>query len=494
MMANHSYTLIPFIAAFVLPVFGANGDAAADERLNVLFIAADDLRNDLACYGDPLAKTPNLDRLAERGVVFNRAYCQQALCNPSRASIMTGRRPDTLGIWDLPTHFREVQPDIVTLPQWFKQHGYFTQNIGKVFHNWRQEIHGDPGSWSVPAVMHYATHDSDTPQVVGELPPNLARARRTECRDVPDEAYFDGRIAAQAVQALRTLKKKDQPFFLAIGFWKPHLPFNAPKPYWDLYDRRQIAPATNPTPPQNCPEVALHDSRELLGTPGRPARPGRPTGPLNDAEVLELRHGYLAGVSFLDAQVGKLLDELDRLDLSDQTVVVFWSDHGFHLGEHGLWCKTSNFELDARVPLIIARPKARPQGVKTDALAELLDLYPTLIELCGLPMPRGLEGVSLVPVLKDPTVLVKGAAFTQHPRPAYYKGEPQTMGVSVRTARYRYTEWRDFVTGRAVARELYDHASDPDENRNVIDSPPDQVALEEALGLLMRTFPRKSYR
>ena len=482
------------VAAFLLPVSGARGDAAGAERLNVLFIAADDLRNDLGCYGDPLAKTPNLDRLAKRGTVFNRAYCQQALCNPSRASIMTGRRPDTLGIWDLPTHFRETRPDVVTLPQWFKQHGYFTQNIGKVFHNWRQEIHGDPESWSVPAVMHYATHDSDKPQVAGELPPNLARARRTECRDVPDEAYFDGRIAARAVQALRALKNKGQPFFLAIGFWKPHLPFNAPKRYWDLYDRRQITPAPNPTPPQDCPDVALHDSRELLGAPGRPGRPGRPSGPLSDAEIPELRHGYLAGVSFLDAQVGKLLDELDRLELTDQTVVVFWSDHGFHLGEHGLWCKTSNFELDARVPLIIARPKATPQGVKTDALAELLDLYPTLVELCGLPRPKGLDGASLVPVLEDPTASVKAAAFTQHPRPAYYKDEPKTMGVSVRTARCRYTEWRDFATGRTIARELYDHAADPDENRNVVDSPPDRASLEEASTLLEKTFPRRGYR
>jgi len=496
--ATHKTTverpLVPLVAALVLPFFGTCGEAAGAERLNVLFLAADDLRNDLGCYGHPLAKTPNLDGLAERGTLFERAYCQQALCNPSRASIMTGLRPDTLGIWDLPTHFREVRPDVVTLPQWFKQHGYFTQNIGKVFHNWRQEIHGDPDSWSVPAVMHYATHDSDKPQVEGELPPNRSKARRTECRDVPDGAYFDGRIAAGAVEALRKAKERGRPFFLAIGFWKPHLPFNAPKRYWDLYDRAQITPAPNPTPPEGCPAVALHDSRELLGVPGRPPRPGRPSGPLSDDEIVELRHGYLAGVSFLDAQVGKLLDELDRLDLSRRTVVVFWADHGFHLGEHGLWCKTSNFELDARVPLIIARPKGKARRAKTDALAELLDLYPTLVELCGLPTPQGLDGVSLAPVLDDPAASVKPAAFTQHPRPAYYRGEPQTMGVSARTPRFRYTEWRDFATGRVVARELYDHAVDPDENRNVIDAPPDRAGLEEASRLLERTFPRRGYR
>ena len=485
MTAKHIFPAISTLAVFVLAVFLAAGNAPAADRLNVLFIAADDLRNDLGCYGDPAAKTPSLDRLAARGVVFNRAYCQQALCNPSRASLLTGRRPDTLGIWDLPTHFRRLEPDIVTLPQCFKQHGYFTQNIGKIFHNWRQEIEGDPDSWNVPAVMHFATHNSDTPQVEGELPPDLAPGKYCECRDVPDEAYRDGRIAAEAVKALREFKNDKRPFFLAVGFWKPHLPFNPPKRYWDMYDRRKISLPPNPDPPENVPSVALHNGRELLGSKGRD---------LSEDEVRELRHGYLAGISYLDAQIGKLLDELKRLGLTDNTVVVFWSDHGFHLGEHGLWCKTSNFELDARVPLIIAPPKTKQAGAKTDALVELVDLYPTLVELCGLPMPKGLDGVSLVSVLNDPATSVKEAAFTQHPRPAYYKGKPETMGVSARTAGYRYTEWRDFQTGRVVARELYDHAADPDENHNVVDSPPDPGALEKAAALLEGTFPRTGYR
>ena len=478
----HAIAILTMVS---LAILGPAANARAAGRLNVLFIAADDLRNDLGCYGDPLAKTPNLDRLVGRGVVFNRAYCQQALCNPSRASLLTGRRPDTLGIWDLPTHIREVRPDIVTLPQCFKQQGYFTQNIGKIFHNWRQEIEGDPDSWNVPAVMHFATHNSDTPQVQGELPPDLAPGRRTECRDVPDEAYFDGRIAAKAVKALRALKDDKRPFFLAVGFWKPHLPFNPPKRYWDIYDRRTISPAPNPHPPENVPPIALHNGRELMGGKGRD---------LSRDEVLELRHGYLAGISYLDAQIGKLIDELDQLHLTDSTVVVFWSDHGFHLGEHGLWCKTSNFELDARVPLIIATPKTKHAGAKTDALVELVDLYPTLAEICGLPIPKGLDGVSLVPVLNDPAASVKEAAFTQHPRPAYYKGRPETMGVSARTAAYRYTEWRDFDSGRVVARELYDHTNDPDENHNVVDSPPEPAALKKASALLERTFPRTGYR
>ncbi|MHB8900234.1 MAG: sulfatase, partial [Thermoguttaceae bacterium] len=454
---------------------------SADARsLNVLFIAADDLRVELGCYGDTLVKTPNFDRLAARGMRFTRAYSQQALCNPSRASLMTGLRPDTLGIWDLPTHFREVRPDAVTLPELFKQKGYFTQNIGKIYHNWRQAIQGDPQSWSVPAVMHFATHDSDAAQVRGDLPPNLSTTLRTECRDVPDEAYFDGRIAAEAVKALEQLQ--DRPFFLAVGFWKPHLPFNAPKRYWDLYDPAAVDLPANPDPPVDVPAIALHNSQELLGKKG---------SVLTDDQVRQLRRGYYAGISYLDAQVGKVLDQLDRLRLTDRTIVVFWSDHGFHLGEHRLWCKTSNFELDARVPLIIAAPSPEHPGAESESLVELVDLYPTLAELCGLPRPEGLDGTSLVPVLDDPAASVRDTACTQHPRPAYYQGEPEAMGCSVRTPDRRYTEWRDFRTGKVLATELYDHQSDPRETRNLAASPDRKEEVKELAAKLTSVFTRK---
>ena len=430
---------------------------------NVLFIAADDLRNDLGCYGNQVVKTPHFDRLAERAVVFERAYCQQAVCNPSRASLLTGRRPDTLRIWDLPTHFREHVPDVVTLPQYFKQQGYFTQNIGKIFHNFRQKIHGDPDSWSVPAVMHFASHADDKPVVEGPVPPNLAHDLKCEQRDVPDEAYYDGRVAQLAVAALRERKQNEQPFFLAVGFWKPHSPFNAPKKYWDLYARDAIRPPQHPEWPLGAPRVAWHDSREILGQPARMLSP---------AAVVEMRHGYLANISYLDAQLGKVLAELDRLELTDKTIIVFWSDHGYHLGEQSLWAKTSNFELDARVPLLIALPGS-VRGSRTRAIVELLDLYPTLAELCSLEAPQGAEGTSLAPVLKNPSATVKEAALTQHPRPAYYNNErsktPTSMGYSMRTDRFRYTEWRDWKTGETTARELYDHASDPDETKNLAD-------------------------
>ena len=279
--------------------------------------------------------------------------------------------------------------------------------------------------------------------------------------DVPDDAYFDGRIANLAVAALNDLKSDS--FFLAVGFWKPHAPFNAPKKYWDMYDRAQLTPPANPAPPKGVPEIALHDSREILrGFRDRPD--GKPTA----AEVMALRHGYYSAISYVDAQIGKVLAELDRLGLRKNTVVVLWSDHGFHLGEHDLWAKTSNFELDARVPLIISAP-GFPPGQRSKSLAELLDLYPTLVDLCGLDLPAGLEGKSLRPVLADPSAIVKEAAFTQHTRPAYPPAgkRPPHMGYSLRSDRYRYTEWRDFSTQEVVARELYDHENDPAETNNL---------------------------
>ena len=435
--------------------------AAPHDRPNVLFIMADDLRSELGCMGAKHVISPYLDALAARGRLFTRAYCQQAVCNPSRASMMTGLRPDTLRIWDLPTHLRDSRPEVITLPQHFKNHGYFTQGIGKLFHNWRQEIQGDPQSWSVPQVLHYATHGSDQPTLPegDELPPNFSRNPKCDRRAVPDNAYFDGRIADLAIDALGQLKKKQQPFFLGVGFWKPHLPFNAPKKYWDLYDPAKLPPVTNPQRPSNAPDIAFHDAREMLRSFG-----GKQPTP---AQRRELRHGYYAAISYMDAQIGRVLAELDRLGLQENTLVAFASDHGFHLGEHGLWAKTSCFEWDASVPMIIATPKQNHPGQSTAALAELLDLYPTLTELAGLPKPKHLEGKSLVPVLHNPKATIKTAAYTQHPRPAYFKGKPEAMGYSLRTADARYTEWRDWKTGRLLARELYDHTVDPGENHNV---------------------------
>ncbi len=448
----HCQVLI-FTFLFAVVVMAAG---AAERRRNVLFIAVDDLRVELGCYGNKHVRSPNIDQLASEGTLFRRAYCQQTVCNPSRASLLTGLRPDTLRVWDLPTHFRQNMPDAVTLPQHFLANGYHTQCIGKIFHNWRQDDwKGDRISWSVPSVLHYNSHSNDKPQVKGELPPNFASGKgKTECRDVPDNAYFDGRVAAAAVSALGQLKEKQAPFFLAVGFWKPHTPFNAPKKYWDIYDRATIPIPTRVVPPKDAPEISLTSARYRGGPESETLR--------------EMHHGHLAAISYLDAQVGKVLDELKRLGQRENTIVIFWSDHGLHLGEHGLTRKTTVFELDARVPFIIATPEHNaPQ--QTRALVELLDLYPTLTDLCELERPKALQGVSLVGVLEEPKQTVRPTALTQSPRPNYLRGKlPEAMGYSIRTERYRYTEWRDFVTGAVKARELYDHQRDPDETRNVV--------------------------
>jgi iduronate 2-sulfatase len=308
-----------------------------------------------------------------------------------------------------------------------------------------------------------------------------------ECRDVPDEAYYDGRVAAEAARVLGEVK--DQPFFLAVGFWKPHAPFNAPKKYWDLYQRDRLPPL-DPRRPEGAPDIAFHQSTEILGPPEKQQ-------PLTPGQVAEMRHGYFANIAYMDAQLGKVLDALDRSGVADRTVIVFAADHGYHIGEHTLWGKTSNFELDARVPFFISAPGLESAGRRTNSLAEMLDLFPTLVDLCGLPMPDRFEGVSLVPTLHDPGKSVQTAAFTQHPRPAYFDREgdhlPKAMGVSVRTAAGRYTEWRDWQSGDLIARELYEDRDEPAETRNLIDNPRLAEAQKEAEAQLRKQFPKATH-
>ena len=454
-------------------MFASTSWAHASDDLNVLFIAVDDLRVELGCYGDKHVHSPNLDRLASEGMLFERAYCQQTVCNPSRASTLTGLRPDTLRVWDLPTHFRSIRPQTTTLPEWFKQHGYHAQCIGKIFHNWRQDDwKGDPVSWSVPSQLHYNSHNQDLPLVKGALPPNHASGQlRAECRDVPDEAYFDGRVAQRAIETIHDLHESGEPFFLGVGFWKPHLPFNAPKRYWDQYDPSLI-PLPPTQPPKSVPEIALTDARFR-----------------GDRDALrELHHGHLAAISYVDAQIGRVLDCLDACGIRDETIVVVFSDHGLHLGEHGLLRKTTVFELDARVPLIVAAPNY--SAGRTESLVELVDLLPTLVELASLPMPTGLEGTSLVPLLRDPSARVKAESITQIPRPNYPRGKtPEVMGYSMRTPHERYTEWRRFENGEVLARELYDHRTDPQEQWNVAGDPDQEGRLAELKSRLQPHLP-----
>lgn len=440
--------------------------SAGEARWNVLFIAVDDLRPELGCYGAAHIRTPNIDRLAARGLLFDRAYCQVAVCNPSRCSVLGGVRADTAGVLNNQTFLRPMMPDVVTLPQHFKNSGYYSVSLGKVFHHSEREPGDDPQSWSEPAWYHGEPHrtwlaDDSAEFIRGlkampeERRPRLLRGPPFEAADEPDDVYPDGQTAAKAIETLRRLK--DRPFFLAVGFVKPHLPFNCPQRYWDLYAPETIRLPENRQPPKGAPEPALHNWYELRTYGTVP-----PEGDIPRAMALNLIRGYRACTTFVDAQVGRVLDELGRLGLEERTVVVLWGDHGYHLGENGIWTKMTNFERGTRVPLILSAPGQASAGRRSGALVELVDIYPTLAGLCGLPPPEHLEGLSLEPLLEDPDRPWKAAVFSQYLRP----GKDPIMGRSVRTDRWRYTEWTN-AGGEVVGTELYDERDDPGENINV---------------------------
>ncbi|MEZ6114870.1 MAG: sulfatase [Pirellulaceae bacterium] len=444
---------------------------AAAERPNVLFIAVDDLRPELGCYGATHIHSPNIDRLAASGTVFRRAYCQQAVCSPSRSSLMTGLRPDSTRVYDLETHFREHVPNVVTVAQHFKNSGYHTVSMGKIYHGG----YDDQPSWSEPArkpqggsgyvtdenrrIIAERVAEAHKKGLKGKARSRATRGTAVEMGDVSDEAYTDGAVANLAVETLREMHNKQQPFFLAVGFLKPHLPFNAPKKYWELYQREEVKLAANPFPPKDAPSLALTTWGEMRVYAGIPTK-----GDVTPAQARELKHAYYACVSYTDANVGKLLAELDRLDIADNTIVVLWGDHGWKLGEHNAWCKHTNFELDANAPLIIRSPSQKSPGVATSALVEFVDIYPTLCDLAGLDKPSHLEGVSAAPLMDNPNQTWKAAAFNQYPR-------GQVMGYSMKTDRYRFTSWKHRQTGKVEAVELYDHQTDPAENVNIAGRP-----------------------
>lgn len=447
-------------------------------RPNFLFITADDLRPELGCYGVEAIRTPHIDRLAREGMLFSRAYCQMPVCNPSRASLMTGFRPDTLGVYDNETSFRKVAPSLVTLPQIVKSRGYRSVGVGKVFHNYLP----DPDSWdldkpSVALDLIYASPETRAHQAKREAAARaLGRSRAwiescvrgpaTESFDAPDGDYWDGAVADEAALDLERLSGR-QPFFLAVGFLRPHLPFVAPKKYWDLYEREGIPLAPNSDPPKNSPMMALNQMTELASYEDFVHVPNPYEGRLTEAQARLLKHGYYASVSFMDAQVGRVLDALERTGLRDSTVVVFLGDNGFKLGEHGSWAKYTNYEVDTRVPLIISAPGRGLQGATTDALVELVDIYPTVCEMAGIDVPASREGTSLVPLLGEPRRPWKTAAFSQFPRGWFFR----FMGRAMRTDRYRYIEWRDQLDGALAAVELYDHENDPLEDENIAGQP-----------------------
>lgn len=474
----------------------ATANLLAADKPNVLFIAIDDLRTELGCYGEKSIRTPNIDRLAESGVLFERAYCQVAVCNPSRVSIMTGLRPDTTKVWDLATEFRQTVPDAVTLPQHFMSHGYTALSFGKIFHNpWPDnqswsEPHQWPGRttlWSSEAKQRHAEFRKNMKsEGRSESKIKRIRAQATEIVDTPESQHIDGAIAAQALVAMKQLSEQDKPFFLAAGFVRPHLPFVVPRKYWDLYDADAIPVAPNPYLPKNSPVFAMNTMYELRDYFDFDGSPSPDSGSLSVDQQRRLKHGYYASVSFIDHLVGKLLTELDALGLAQNTVVVLWSDHGWKLGEHNSWCKQTNHEIDAQVPLIIRSPGVSTNGETSNALVELVDVFPTLCELTGLPVPDQLEGRSMAPLLSATDQPWKQAAFSQFQR--RHDGIP-LMGYSMRTDRYRYTQWRDRRNQEVVATELYDHGLDPQENTNVAAAPENESTIASLNQQMWTTLP-----
>ena len=510
---------IKFVSILFLFLFVISNSITAQKKQttkpNILFIAVDDLKPLLGCYGNTLVKSPNIDRLAKLATVFNKNYCQQAICGPTRASIMTGTRPDVTKIWNLTTQMRDVNPNLVTLPQYLITQGYTTSGIGKIYHP-SSAIGGvDPVSWSIP---YLKAKESDfpaefgfpangqyqlpetkarmTPEIIAERKkqskdlvandenPKSIKGPSTECMDVPDNAYQDGANALLAKEQIIKLSKDNKPFFMAVGFSKPHLPFVAPKKYWDLYNRDDMPIASFQEHSKNGPLIAYHQSGELRNYLDIPEFATLPSDSLRIGLKIEkqkeLIHGYYAAISYMDAQVGILLNTLESLGTLDNTIIVLWGDHGWHLGDHDLWHKHTNFEEATRAPLIIAGPGIK--SGKTSSLTEFVDVFPTICDLAGVAIPKNLDGKSLKPLMVKNTASVKDFSISQYPRKlkklqmakiGYTNAN--MMGYSLRTDKYRYTIWMNNFTSKdtfnesqVYASELYDYVKDPLEKVNVV--------------------------
>ena len=475
--------LLPLIAVLSLV------DMPAAEKPNILLILVDDLKPAIRAYGDPTAITPNLDALTARGMRFNAAYCNQAVCAPSRFNLMLGSRSTSSGLYGLGSHLRKAYPDAITLPQHFANHGYRTESLGKVFHIGHGN-HGDPRSFSLPhfkdLVVEYQLPESTgggqltreegyfTNQgqrdADGKLRP---RGAAFEAPDVGDEAYADGRVAAETINRLRAASKRDQPFFIATGFARPHLPFCVPKKYWDLYDPTKLPMSGITTAPAGAPRYALKAGGEIAAY-----EPVPPQGKIEAELARKLVHGYYASTSYVDAQIGKVIDALDELGLADDTIIVLWGDHGFHLGELGIWTKHVNFETATRIPLVVVAPGITTPGSRTDQLAETVDIFPTLSDLAGLPAPTGpqpIDGASLLDTLKDPSQRVDDHAYHCFPRGG-------KLGRAIRTERYRLVAWTPLGKPSSTpSYELYDYKQGPVETQNIAAQHPEIVATLRAI-------------
>ena len=525
-----SRNILPFLclvfAHFLFPLNDAH-PAPNSSRPNVLFIAIDDLRPELGCYGNKDIHSPNLDKLAKQGRCFLRAYCQEAICSPSRASLLTGSRPDTIGVIENRAYFRDLNPQIVTLPQHFITHGYTAVYSGKIFHgrmtdeqhSWNHKPNRKgltrpttPGGNALPGNQRiYAENKDRMVTLYGESSSRgLIHGPAFEAAQVEDDGYVDGYNTSVAIQTLDELVQQDKPWFLALGFSRPHLPFHAPKRYFDLYNPEEIQLTKFSEPPQDGASMGLHASFELRTRHDIPK-----SGPINKSLSRKLLHAYYACVSYVDAQIGRVIASLEKNKVRENTIIVVWGDHGWHLGEYGIWGKATNYEIATRVPLIISTPSMPQKGTSSDSLVELIDIYPTLCDLANIPQPDHLAGKSLLPVLRDPSAVVKRLAMSQFPTPALREWaanplspemretffgplinqveqtikkqqgsrwnrelfEKYLMGDTLRDPRYRYIEWRDTRNPNLepIYQELYDHLSDPHETVNVAHSQPKEV-------------------
>ncbi len=528
--AIRSRPKVPLISTLVvLCVFATSLKCHAAEKPNILFIAVDDLRPELGCYGSPIAVTPHLDTLAGEGLLFERAYCQQAICRPSRASLMTGARPESTGLFHNYVSLRELQPDIVTLPQHLIAHGYETVYCGKIFHqgdtdegkSWSR----DPVKWlkgikkprsQFALAENQVSQAKDRAAMIAKYGDaakrGLASGPAYESADVPDHAYGDGYETLRAIETMKQMvQQDDKPFFMALGFKKPHLNWIAPKKYWDMYDPAAIPMASEDGAPDGGAAMGLHASFELRTRAGIPK-----SGPLGPELSRTLKHAYLACVSYVDAQIGMAIEALEQAGVRENTVIIVWGDHGWHLGDMGVWGKATNYEIATRVPMMIWTPEMKQRGAKTKALVELVDIYPTLCELANVPKPDHLEGHSFVPLIEDPDRQWKQAAFSQYPNPALREWaanplspamretwfgpliteveqrikqqqgdqwdrelfEEHLMGYTMRTDRYRLVVWKDHRDPKAepLFIELFDHQTDPQETKNIAKDQPETVA------------------
>ena len=438
------------------------------KKPNVLFISIDDLRPSLGVYGDPIAISPHIDQIAAEGITFRESFCQAAVCAPSRASLMTGVRPDSTRVWHLGDKFREINPQAVTMPQHFSEHGYHTVNIGKIFHNYMP----DSISWDEPDLRpaqylkpDWLKRDGETFYISEEVALSQAIKRDSllklkpvryadgwntgpawEAADVHDTLYYDGAQVEMAKRTLSRIAKSDEPFYMGFGFFRPHLPFAVPKRYWDMYDPDQMPLASNPNIPEEAPSLTMNSMYELRHYDGF-KHIGHPTSDYRMSEdtVRTLRQGYYASVSYVDALIGDLLDHLKKIDIYDNTIIIIWGDHGWKLGDHNSWGKMTNYNIDLKVPIIIRTPDQKNRGLQTMSITELVDLFPTICDLADIDVPDYMEGTSLLPIFADSDVQLKNAAFSQfHRRPKVSADGKRYMGYSINTDEYHYIEWYDW--------------------------------------------------